>query len=179
MCYNRKQIIKAAKPTSIGLCLTSLKDLCRLTTTWYAKFGSNTTEVLHHMQLQLFKSIELIPDVWFTSHECKLDRGVIFEHDELYARAWESDFGKPFLGNVQGELSPPNPHEVTIESYHTNAETCSAPGTTRKILLNFYHQQMGYVKERIRIITRKLMRELVRINLNLMLPPNDKIWSTL
>ena len=57
---------------------------------------------------------------------------VILKLDDLYARALESDFGAPIFDADQEELSPPYSGEVTVEHYHTNAETCSTPGTAQE-----------------------------------------------
>ena len=40
-----------------------------------------------------------MPDVQPTSQKWKPDPEVIIKHDDLYARAEESDFGKPIFDN--------------------------------------------------------------------------------
>ena len=37
-----------------------------------------------------------------------------------------------FFDNDQDGSNPPDPRQVTVESDHTNAETCSLPGTARE-----------------------------------------------
>ena len=64
--------------------------------------------------------------------EWKSDPEVIIKHDELYARAWESDFGKHCFDKCYNELSPPKQGEVTMEPDQTNAGTCSTLGPSRE-----------------------------------------------
>ena len=64
---------------------------------------TNKNQVLHRMPLQPFTSGEPLPDVQITSQQRKPDPGVIFEHDDLCARAWESDFEKLSFDNDQDE----------------------------------------------------------------------------
>ena len=52
--------------------------------------------------------------------------------DNLYARAWELDFGKHFFDNDHNEPSPHNPREVTVETEYRKTETCSRPETARE-----------------------------------------------
>ena len=53
-------------------------------------------------------------------------------HEDLFATPWESHFRKIIFKNGQNERSQPNPSEVTVESHHTNTETCRTRGITQK-----------------------------------------------
>ena len=90
------------------------------------KVRTDKTQVPHGMRLRPFRPKEPIQDVQTTPQDWKLDLVVTFKHDGLYARAWECDIEKSFLDNDQDEQSPRNPSQLTVESSHTNVETCSA-----------------------------------------------------
>ena len=85
--------------------------------------GTNKTQVLHRMTLRPFTSDEHLFDIRVMSQEWKPDHEVTIKHDDLYARAWQSDFGKPFFDYDQDERRPPNPREMTVEHDRTNSET--------------------------------------------------------
>ena len=53
------------------------------------------------------------------------------KHEDLYARTWQSDFGKNIFDNDLHEFSPPNPREMTVEFNQTISETCRTLGTTQ------------------------------------------------
>ena len=100
-------------------------------------------QVCHCMLLRPFTSRAPILDVQTNSEEWRPDPEVIFKHDELYARAWESDFGKPIFDNDQNEPSPPNPREATVDSDPTKDKTCSTSGTNRKVFPEVFHPGDG------------------------------------
>ena len=52
---------------------------------------TNKTQVFHRMRLRLFTSRQPIPDLQTTSQDWKRDPRVIVKHDDLYAKAWESE----------------------------------------------------------------------------------------
>ena len=51
------------------------------------------------MRIRLFTPRQPLPDVQTTSHEQKPDPEVVIKHDNLYARAWESDYETPIFDN--------------------------------------------------------------------------------
>ena len=67
------------------------------------KIGTNKTQGLHRMKLRLFTPRQPIPDVQTTSQERRPDPEVIIKHDDLYARAWESEYETPIFDNGQHE----------------------------------------------------------------------------
>ena len=84
------------------------------------------------MSLQLFTPKQPIPDVQTTSHEWKLDPEVIIKHDDLHARAWESEYETPVFDNGQHEPDSDNSHEVTVRHDLPHDETCTIPGTIQE-----------------------------------------------
>ena len=96
------------------------------------KLGTNKTQVLHRMRLAIFTPRQPIPDVQTTSHEWKPDPQVIIKHDDLYARAWESEYETPISGNGQDEPDRDNSPEVTVRHDLPKEETCTIPRTIQK-----------------------------------------------
>ena len=84
------------------------------------------------MRLRLFTPRQPIPDVQTTSHEWKPDPEVIIKHDDLYARAWESEYETPIFDNGQHEPDRDNSPEVTVRHDLPNDETCTIPGTIQE-----------------------------------------------
>ena len=56
-----------------------------------SKVGTNKTQVLHSMTLQLFTPRKPKPDVKITPHEKKPDHEVKIKQDDLHARARQSE----------------------------------------------------------------------------------------
>ena len=67
------------------------------------KLRTNKTEVLHCMRLRLLTLKKPIPDVETTSQDWKPDPEVIIKHDDLYAKAWESEHKTPMFDNGRHE----------------------------------------------------------------------------
>ena len=93
------------------------------------KLGTNKTQVLHRMTLSLFTPRQPIPAVPTTSQEWKLDLEVIIKHDDLYARAWESEYETPIFDNGQDEPDSDNSPEMAVRHDLPNDETWTIPGT--------------------------------------------------
>ena len=81
------------------------------------------------MRLRLLTPGQPIRDVQTTSLEWKLGPEVIIEHDDLYARAWESEWETPLFDNSQNELDKDNSPEIRVRHDLPNDETCANPGT--------------------------------------------------
>ena len=96
------------------------------------KLGTNKTQSLHRMRLRLFTPRQPIPDVQTTLHEWKPDPEVSIKHDDLYARAWESEYGTPIFDNNQHEPDNGNSPEVTVRHDPPNDETCTITGTIQE-----------------------------------------------
>ena len=97
MCtfYNLKQITRD-HPYNVEKAIPNKKFFVR-------KLKTDKTQVLHRMGFQLFTPRQPIPDVQTTSQEWKPDPEVIIKHDDLYARAWESEYITPIFDNGQHE----------------------------------------------------------------------------
>ena len=96
------------------------------------KLGTNKTQVLHRMRLRLFTPRQPIPDIQTTSQEWKSDPEVIIKHDDLYARAWESEFETPIFYNGQNETDSVNSPKITVRNDLPYEETCTIPGTIQE-----------------------------------------------
>ena len=93
------------------------------------------------MRLRLFTPRQPIPDVQTTSHEWKPHSEVIIKHDDLYARAWESEYETPIFDNGQHESDRNNsPEEVRVRHDVPNDETCIIPGTIEEDSPEILHQ---------------------------------------
>ena len=62
----------------------------------------------------------------------KPDPEVIIIHDDLYARAWESENDTPIFDNGQHEPDNNNSPKVTVRHDLPNDETCTIPGTIQE-----------------------------------------------
>ena len=78
-----------------------------------SKVSTDETEVLYRMQSRALMPRERIPHVRTTYQKWKPDPVVTIKQNYLYARAWESDFGKPIFDNDQDKPRPPNPQKIT------------------------------------------------------------------
>ena len=85
---------------------------------------------------------------------------VIFQHDDLYARAWECEYDKPKFDSDYNNLVTPNSPEVTIRSEEAADETTPTPGTKRENSQKLSLRQTDCMTERTRITTCSLMRML-------------------
>ena len=84
------------------------------------------------MRLRLITPRQPIPDVQTTSHEWKPDPEVIIKHDDLYARAWESEYETLIFDNNQHDPDNGNSPEVTVRHDSPNDELCTIPGTIQE-----------------------------------------------
>ena len=96
------------------------------------KLGTNKTQILHRMKLRLFTPRQPIPDVQTTAQEWKPDPEVIIEHDDLYARAWESEYETPIFDHGQHEPDSDNLPEITVRHDLPYEETCTILGTIQE-----------------------------------------------
>ena len=78
------------------------------------KIGTNKTQVLHRLRLRQFTPRQPILDVQTTAQQWKPDPEVIIKHDDVYARAWESQYETPIFDNGQHDPDSNNSPEITI-----------------------------------------------------------------
>ena len=84
------------------------------------------------MRLRLFTPRQAIPDVQTKPQEWKPDAEVIIKDDDLYARAWESEYETPIFDNGQHEPDSDNSPEITVRHDLPNDKTCTIPGTMQE-----------------------------------------------
>ena len=96
------------------------------------KLGTNKTQNLHRMRLGLFTPRQPIADIQTTSYEWKLDTQVIIKHDDLYARAWESEYETSIVDYGQHEPDSHNSPEITVTHDLPDDETIKIPGTIQE-----------------------------------------------
>ena len=92
------------------------------------KIGTNKTQILQQMKLRQFKPRQPLSDIPVTQREWQPDPEVVITHDDLYARAWECEYGEPIFDSDYNNLAPPSPPESTIRSEQTADEMTSTPG---------------------------------------------------
>ena len=91
------------------------------------KTGINKTQVLHRMRMRQFTPRQTQPDIRITPQVWKPDLEVSRKHDDLYARAWESEYEKPIVDAENNSATPPNSHEIPVQSDLLAEETRNSP----------------------------------------------------
>ena len=82
------------------------------------------------MRLRQITRRQPISDIPVTQPEWQPDPEVVITHDDLYARAWESEYDEPIFDSDYNNLATPSPPEITIRSQQTADEMRSTPGIT-------------------------------------------------
>ena len=80
------------------------------------KIGTNKTKVFHRTRMPQFTPRQPPADIRITPQEYKPDPDVSLKHDELYATAWEYDYQQPIFDAENNNATPPNPHEIPVQS---------------------------------------------------------------
>ena len=80
------------------------------------------------MRLRLFTPRQRKADIQTTSQEWKPDSEVIINYDDLYVRAWESEYETLIFDNDQHEPDSDNSLDVSRRHDLITDETCSIPG---------------------------------------------------
>ena len=62
------------------------------------------------------------------------------KHDDLYARAWEYDYDQTIFEAEKTYATPPNLHEIQLQSDVSTEETRNTPGTANESSPEFFHQ---------------------------------------
>ena len=78
------------------------------------KSGTNKTQVLHRLGMRQLTPREPKVDIRGKPQEHKHDFEVSLNHDDLYARAWESDYEQPIFDAENNNPAPPNSHENPV-----------------------------------------------------------------
>ena len=92
------------------------------------------------MRLRLFTPRQPIPDVETTSEEWKPDPEIMVKHNDLYARARESEYETPIFDNGQHDPDNDNAPEITVRHDIETDETSNIPGTIHDGLPEFFTQ---------------------------------------
>ena len=92
------------------------------------KIGTNKTQVLHRMRVRQFTPRQPPADIAVRPQEYKSDPEVSLHHDDLYARAWECDFGQPIFDAENDKAAPPNLQEIPLQSDYSPEEMRYTPG---------------------------------------------------
>ena len=75
------------------------------------KIGTNETQVLHRMRMRQFTPRQPPAGIEIKPQEFKHSPEVSLKHDDLYARAWEYDYGQPIFDAENKNQTPPNSQE--------------------------------------------------------------------
>ena len=67
------------------------------------------------------------------------------KHDDLYARAWEYDYEKPIFNAEKNNATPPNPHEIPVQSDFLTGEMRNTPGATHECFPEIFRSK-GRIK---------------------------------
>ena len=60
------------------------------------KIGTNKTQILHRIRLRKYNPTEPIPDIQPVETDWQKDEDIVIPQDDLYAIAWDSNFGQTF-----------------------------------------------------------------------------------
>ena len=67
------------------------------------------------MQMRQFAPRQPLLDIRNTPQEWKPDPEVSIKHDDLYARAWEREYGKLIFDSENDKVTPPNSPEFAVQ----------------------------------------------------------------
>ena len=134
MSNSRQQMLKGVQfllRNCGGLGRLLLKKLLPNNNYLVGKVGTNKAQMLHRKQLRQFTHRQPLPDVQITPQEWKPNPEVIIEHDDLFARAWECEYERPFFDADDINTAPPDPPENAVRSdYLPPKEMLNTPGTS-------------------------------------------------
>ena len=89
--------------------------------------GNNKAQVFHRRRLRHYTPLQPEPYVQMTPREWKPDTEVVIQHDVLYARAWECEYGKPTIDSDCKDAVTPKLPEITVRSQLAADETSTIP----------------------------------------------------
>ena len=92
------------------------------------KIGTDKTQVLHRMRMRQFTPRQPPADIAVKPQEFKTDPEVSLHHDDLYARARESDFEQPIFDAENDKAAPANLREIPLQSDYSTEEMRNTPG---------------------------------------------------
>ena len=71
-------------------------------------------------------------DIRIAPQEYRPDSDVSLKHDDSYARAREYDYEQPIFDAENNNTTPPNPHEILVQSDFSTDEMKKTPGTAHE-----------------------------------------------
>ena len=85
------------------------------------KIGTHRTQTLHRMRIRPFQPRTPLQDIQSTvPKDWRPDPDVeIKPNEDLYAKAWETDFGTPIFDQDNEETNPQHQPEVTVDETQT------------------------------------------------------------
>ena len=71
-------------------------------------------------------------DIRIAPQEWEPDLQVSLRHDDLYARTWECECGRPIFDAENDNATPPNSPEITVQSELSTEENRNTPCSARE-----------------------------------------------
>ena len=93
------------------------------------RVGTHKTQTLHRMRIRPFQPREPLPDIQSTPKYWRPDPEVEMTHEDLYARAWETDFGTPIFDEDKEKHAQRNQNEVEVGQTENQDHPSHTPGT--------------------------------------------------
>ena len=81
------------------------------------------------MRMRQFTPRHSPAEIWITPQEYKRDPDVSLKHDDLYDRAWGYDYEQKIFEAENKNTTPPNSHEIPVQSDFSTEEMKNTPGT--------------------------------------------------
>ena len=109
------------------------------------KVGTIKAEMLHNIRLRQFAPSQRQPHVNITPQERKSEPEMSIKHDAVYARAWESDYERPFFDADCNNTAPLDPPEIAVRSDIPFEEKWNTSATSRECSPEIFPQWTDYV----------------------------------
>ena len=93
------------------------------------KVGTHKTQTLHRMRIRPFQPREPIPDIQTTPKYWRPDPDVETTNEDLYARAWETDFGTPIFDEDNENFTQKKQTDVEVGQTEDQDHSSHTPGT--------------------------------------------------
>ena len=92
------------------------------------------------MRMRHFTHRQPSVDIRITTQEWKPDPEVSLKHDDLYARAWECEYGKPIFDAENNIGTPPKSPEFPVESDLSTEDFWNTPGNADECFREIFAQ---------------------------------------
>ena len=84
------------------------------------------------MRMRQFTPHQPSADIRITPQEYKTHPGLSLKHDDLYARAWQYDYGQPIFDAENNNATPPNSPENPVQPDLSTDEMWNTLGTAHE-----------------------------------------------